>query len=94
MPKHLLARCTALMIWLPVAALAQVAGTISGFITDASGAPVPAARVTALLVEQQIQRTAESNTKGFYTLNALHPGTFTITVEKTGFDRLVRTGTV
>ena len=85
---------TVLALWLPAAAVAQVAGTISGFINDASGAPVPAAKVTALLVEQQLQRTAETNAEGFYTLNALPPGTFTINAEKAGFERLVRTGAV
>jgi hypothetical protein len=79
---------------LSATALAQVTGTISGFVTDATGAPIPAAKVTALLLELQMQRTAETNTDGYYTLNALPPGTFTITMEKTGFDRMVRTGAV
>ena len=87
-------RFIAILACLPATAVAQVAGTISGFVTDATGSPVPAAKVTALLVEQQIQRTTEANIEGFYTLNALPPGTFTITVEKTGFDRVVRTGAV
>src|SRR5689334_7144466 len=94
MSKNFFLPCMMLALWLPAAAVAQVAGTISGFVNDASGAPVPTAKVTALLVEQQIQRTAESNAEGFYTLNALPPGTFTITVEKAGFERLVRTGAV
>ena len=43
-------------------------------------------------LEQQFQRTAEANADGFYTLNALPPGTYSITVEKSGFERVVRSG--
>jgi hypothetical protein len=51
-------RYIAIVAWLPAIAMAQVAGTISGFVTDASGSPVPAAKLTAVLLEQQVQRAA------------------------------------
>jgi Carboxypeptidase regulatory-like domain len=63
---------------------AQSTGTISGFVTDQSGALVPNARVTATLVEQNVSRSVESNTNGFYIFNALPPGSYTITAEITG----------
>src|SRR5579871_4742756 len=82
---------TSLAIGLPCLLMGQATGTISGFVTDPTGSPVPSAKVTAIQVEQDIQRIVETNTDGFYTFNALPPGDYSITVEKSGFQRLVRT---
>ena len=71
---------------------AQITGTISGFVTDPTGAAVPQAKVTATLVAQNISRTAESNDQGFYVFNALPPGEYSLAVEHAGFQRLVRPG--
>jgi hypothetical protein len=71
---------------------AQVTGTISGYVTDPTGAAIPQAGVTATLVQQNITRTVESNTEGFYNFAALLPGVYTLSAEKEGFERLVRTG--
>ncbi|HWC00464.1 MAG TPA: carboxypeptidase-like regulatory domain-containing protein, partial [Bryobacteraceae bacterium] len=79
-----------LLLALP-AAFAQSTGTIGGIVTDPSGAFVPGANITATLLQQNVARTTQSNADGFYTFNAMPPGTYTLTVEKTGFQRLVRT---
>ncbi len=71
---------------------AQVTGTISGYVTDATGASVPQATVAATFVEQGFTRTTQSNTEGFYNFTALSPGTYSLAVEKSGFERLTRTG--
>ncbi len=71
---------------------AQVTGDISGFVRDPSGAAVPGATVTAKMVEQQTTRTVQTNSEGNYTLVALLPGTYEITFEASGFQRLVRSG--
>ena len=70
---------------------AQSTGTISGFVTDPTGAVIPGAPVTATLVDQQVTRTAQSNESGFYIFNAMLPGNYTLAAEKAGFQRLVRT---
>jgi len=70
---------------------AQVSGTISGFVTDPSGAAIAEATVTATLVQQNVSRTVQSNTEGFYNFPALLPGIYTLTAEKPGFERLVQT---
>jgi hypothetical protein len=76
-----------------VPALAQIAtGDISGFVRDPSGAPIPNARVTARMVEQQAVRTTETNGEGFYNFLALPPGTYEMTFEMGGFQTQVRTG--
>src|SRR5437762_13610339 len=77
---------------LPVILRSQVTGTLSGFVTDPSGAGVPNATVTATLVSRNMSHTVESNAEGFYNFAALQPGAYTVTVEKTGFERLTQTG--
>ncbi len=83
---------TIALVILPVCVSAQVTGTISGYIVDPSSAAVPQATVTATLVQQNITRTVESNTEGFYNFAALAPGVYTLTAEKQGFERLARAG--
>jgi hypothetical protein len=73
---------------------AQSTGAISGFVTDPSGLPVPAATVTAVLVQQQVHRTVQSGQDGSFLLTALLPGDYTLTVEKQGFQRVTQTNLV
>ena len=85
--------CTGLALFLCAASglKGQTTGTISGVVTDPTGATVPDARVTATLVQQNISRIAQSNAEGHYIFNALPPGEYRLAVEKAGFQRLVRT---
>ena len=69
---------------------AQFTGTISGFVTDASGAAVPNTTVAATLVAQNATRTATSNTEGYYVFNGMPPGEYRVTAEAPGFQKLVR----
>lgn len=45
---------------------AQVAGGISGYVKDPSGAAVVGSSVRAVSREQQLSRTVETNQTGFY----------------------------
>ncbi len=72
----------------------QVTGNISGYVTDPSGSAIPQARVTATLVEQNTSYTAESNGEGFYNFPTLLSGTYTVTAEKSGFQRLTKTDVI
>jgi hypothetical protein len=85
---------TILLLAIPHLVVGQATGTISGFVMDPSGTPVPGSRVTATQVEHDMRRSVETNAEGFYTFNALPPGVYSVQGEKTGFDRLVRTGAV
>ena len=60
----------------------QVTGTISGYVTDPSGAAIPQVSVTATLVERNAIRTTETNAEGFYNFGALLPGGYTVSAEK------------
>lgn len=63
-----------------------------GTVTDAAGASVPDATVTATNpnTNKSVSGTTQSN--GGFVLSALAPGTYTLTVEKTGFKKSVQTG--
>jgi Carboxypeptidase regulatory-like domain len=80
------------LLALPCALDAQVAGTISGYVRDPSGAALPAAVITAVSAEQQLTRSATSDQTGFYNLLAMPPGAYQIAVEAPGFERQVQTG--
>ena len=80
----------ALMITTPVALEAQTAGegTISGVVTDSTGAVVPNARVVATNVATNIATERTSSSAGLFTIAPLPPGTYSVTVEANGFRTL------
>jgi len=79
-------------LYLAWVANAQVAGTISGYVRDATGASAPGAKVTAVLTGQQLTRTAVADSTGFYNLLAMPPGVYDITVENPGFETVIQKG--
>ena len=62
-----------------------VYGSISGTVTDASGAIIPDATVTIRSIERNTTVTATTNSDGFFSKERLLPGQYEIKVEKTGF---------
>lgn len=82
------------LIACPYLLRAQSAGSLSGYVKDASGAVIPAAKVNVTLVERGTTFTANTNAEGFYNFPALEPGTYTLAVEKQGFRRFVQTGLI
>ena len=71
---------------------AQVAGTISGFVKDPTGAIVPGANITAVLTGQQLTRTALSDSTGFYNMLSMPPGVYEIATMSQGFEKQVQAG--
>jgi hypothetical protein len=67
-----------------------VNATLLGTVTDASGAVVVNARVTALEQNTGISRTTQTNGSGNYVFPDMPPGTYTITVELPGFKQDTR----
>jgi hypothetical protein len=84
----------ALLAFCPGAPLvsAQVSASIAGTVTDASGAPVPAAAVTATNRETGALRTSVTDDSGRYRMLALAVGEYEIRVAKSGFQDAVRSG--
>jgi len=62
-----------------------VYGSVSGVVSDSSGAVVADATVTITSVERKTVDTVTTNADGFYQKDRLLPGTYTVRVEKQGF---------
>ena len=75
-------------------ASAGVGGSISGTITDSTGAVVTKATVTASNAETGIQQTTVTDTRGFYSFPALPIGRYDLSVAVTSFRPYQRTGVV
>jgi hypothetical protein len=69
-----------------------LSGTIVGTVTDQGGAVVPGARVTLTNEGTSFTRTVETNQSGQYVAYSFPTGKITITAERPGFQKLVRTG--
>ena len=84
----------ALAVWAPSARVfgQAVRATLLGTITDASGAVVPKAKVTATEVNTNIVREVQTNESGNYTFPDLAPGNYDVAVEQTGFKKAIRHG--
>ncbi len=85
---RLLLTCVVIFICSFAAAQAGT-GSIAGVVTDPSGAVVQAANVTATNSATGAVRSVATSDSGNYSLTSLAPGTYTMTIEKTGFPNLV-----
>lgn len=82
-----------LMLSFPSLLRSQVAGaTLSGTVTDSSGAQVPSATVAIRNTETGITRTVTTDAAGFYDAPNLSPGNYEVTVTAQGFSKLVQSG--
>jgi len=64
-------------------------GTISGVVTDPSGAVVAGATVTLANSETGLVRTTTTGTAGEYTAPDLSPGSYVVAIKQTGFREFV-----
>src|ERR1700683_4361353 len=81
-----LAGCLLAALLYSSVALAQtVTGSISGQVTDQSGAVIVGATVTAENVGTSVSTSTKTNASGVYTIRFLPVGTYTVTVEANGF---------
>jgi hypothetical protein len=69
-------------------------GSISGTVTDASGAAVPAASVTLSNLSTGEKRTAPSGDDGHFTFVNLYQGNYRVDIEKNGFKHFARTSVI
>jgi hypothetical protein len=74
-----------MMLCLTPALGQTVTGTITGVVTDPSGAVVVGAAVTAQNTGTGLKTTAQTNGTGVYTVRFLPIGTYTLTVDAKGF---------
>ncbi|HVC90739.1 MAG TPA: TonB-dependent receptor [Acidobacteriaceae bacterium] len=67
-------------------------GTISGIVTDPSGAVVSGAKVTATNTAMGTQSSTVTNDSGIYSIPALSAGSYSVTVVAPSFKELIRQG--
>ena len=60
-------------------------GRITGRVSDPSGAPIAGAAVKAKETGTNQERSTTTSTDGYYTVSSLLPGTYSVTVQTTGF---------
>jgi hypothetical protein len=63
--------------------------TLTGALTDSTGAVVPRASVTATAKSTSFSRTATSNESGTYVISELPPGSYEVSAEAPGFKKAV-----
>jgi hypothetical protein len=72
---------------------AQVAGgTLTGTITDQTGAEIPNAKVVIVDIATGIERTVTTNKDGFYIAANLLPAEYQVTISASGFNTEIKTG--
>jgi len=69
---------------------AQTSSRFSGTVKDPSGATVPGATVTLTNQGTNVSRTTTTDSEGNYLFPAVEVGVYRLTVESTGFKKLVR----
>lgn len=74
-----------------IACAQEFRGTLSGRITDQTGAVIQDARATAVLVSTGARSETKTGVEGQFTLPFLAPGTYRIEIQASGFKHYVRT---
>ena len=72
----------------------MITGELSGTVLDSSGAVIPDASITLTSEDTGASRTIASSANGEFVFTALRPGTYTVKVEKAGFQAYERKGIV
>ena len=73
------------LLILSASALAQSTATLSGIVTDPSGAVVPNAEVNVTSLATGVDRVTSTNTDGLYSFPALQPGDYKLQARSPGF---------
>jgi hypothetical protein len=76
----------------PIATGQTFRGSINGTVTDASGAVIPGARITATDVATEVVRNTVSSGAGEFSFNDLPQSTYTVKAEASGFQATEVTG--
>lgn len=70
----------------------EVRATLSGRVTDPTGAVVPGATVTAISEDTNVVFEAKSNNQGIFTIQFLLPAHYNVAVSAEGFKKTERMG--
>lgn len=84
--------CWIVAVQAPTGVFGQTAATITGTISDPSGAIVPNSEILITNVGTGQTRALQSNEVGRYTAPGLNPGSYQVTASSQGFQQTVRSG--
>ena len=80
--------CAFCVALIPGRVLAQIdTGSVAGTVQDSTGAAVQGAQLTLTNDATGVKQTVFSSSRGTYFFEAVVPGTYTLTVEASGFDK-------
>ncbi|HKU25616.1 MAG TPA: carboxypeptidase regulatory-like domain-containing protein, partial [Candidatus Sulfotelmatobacter sp.] len=87
--------CLAVLVFVSALSFGQqLTGTLTGTTTDSTGAVVAEAKVTLKNELSGDLRTSVSNAMGYFSITAIQPGTYTVTVSAPGFKNWTQSGIV
>ncbi|HUO13559.1 MAG TPA: carboxypeptidase-like regulatory domain-containing protein, partial [Verrucomicrobiae bacterium] len=75
-----------------VAAWGQATTTLNGTVTDPSGSAIRGAQVTIVNASTGFKRSVTTSADGTYVFPEILPGTYTVTVENSGFSKFEEKG--
>jgi carboxypeptidase family protein len=92
--KKLVLLCALIIAFFPAQLTrgAEPTGSISGTVVDPSGAAVPGAKITATNIDTGATRQTTTSADGSYAFLGLRVGSYSLSVEASGFQRTVQTG--
>ena len=76
----------------PILARAGITGSISGTVTDPSGAVISGVTVVVTSMSTSVASTTVTDAKGFYSFPSLNVDRYNITVNQTGFKNFLESG--
>ncbi len=83
----------AILLVLQPSALAQSDNsTLTGYVKDQTGSVISNAKVTVKSETRSFERSATTNSEGYYVITSLPPGVYSVTVEASGFKAYKLTG--
>ncbi len=82
--------CILACVLIPSGIFAQTStGSISGLVTDTSGAVIPGVALEVTDIDRNVSFETSTNESGFYVVTPLQPGQYRITAESEGFRRYI-----
>ena len=77
-----------------IAPAQQITGTLTGIVTDNTGAVIPGAQIVLINDASGNTLRTETNAQGFFAIAAVFSGNYTLRISTEGFAQLERTGIV
>ena len=82
--------CSLLLLLAYLSAAQSPTGTISGMVTDPTGAMITGAEVIVVNDATRVQSLTKTNDEGIYVVPNLPPGNYRVQVSKVGFKTIIK----